>query len=66
MYGHPSRPHRHARPGYHHLRVYRTAAWCWLWACPCGGGIHDAHHGLPTQHAAFIAALEHTSRNPGR
>ena len=49
----------------HHMHVYRIAARCWLWDCPCGGGVHGATQSLPTQRAAFVAALDHSTRNPG-
>lgn len=40
----------------HHMHVYRVAERCWLWDCPCGGGVHGATQSLPTQRAAFVAA----------
>lgn len=49
----------------HHMHVYRIAEHCWLWDCPCGGGIHGTTQSLPTQFAAFLAALDHSTRNPG-
>ena len=49
----------------HHMHVYRIAECCWLWDCPCGGGVHGATQSLPTQRAAFVAALDHSTRNPG-
>jgi hypothetical protein len=47
------------------MHVYRIAERCWLWDCPCGGGVHAATQSLPTQRAAFVAALDHSTRNPG-
>lgn len=58
--------HRTPRHDRHHTHVYRTARGCWIWDCPCGGGIHDTAHALPSQGAAFVAALVHTTTNPGR
>lgn len=60
----PQPRHKHSRTG-HHMHVYRAANHCWLWDCPCGGGIHDTTQSLPTQHAAFVAALNHSTRTPG-
>jgi hypothetical protein len=47
------------------MHVYRRAEKCWLWDCPCGGGVHGSAHSLPTQRAAFAAALNHSTGNPG-
>lgn len=60
-----SRPCRRGTSGYHHMHVYRASLRCWLWDCACGGGIHEANHGLSTQRSAFAAALDHASRSPG-
>lgn len=58
-------PPRKPRHAWHHMHVYRLAEHCWLWDCPCGGGVHGSAESLPTQHAAFVAALNHSIRNPG-
>ena len=55
--------HPRSRP--HHMHVYRLAARCWVWDCPCGGGIHGPRRSLPNQRAAFAAALDHYARHPG-
>lgn len=47
------------------MHVYRRAEHCWMWDCPCGGGVHGITYGLPTQNAAFAAALDHFTHNPG-
>lgn len=56
---------RRRRAGHHHMHVYQAALRCWVWDCPCGGGIHSSSRGLPTQHAALVAALDHANNSPG-
>lgn len=51
--------------GHHHMRVYRQNVACWLWHCPCGGGVHSASQSFPTQHAALVSAMNHWTRAPG-
>ena len=55
-----NRPRSHT----HHMHVYRSPAKCWVWECPCGGGIHSVK-GLPNQRAAFVAALLHFTGQAG-
>jgi hypothetical protein len=61
----PSTRPPHRTGAGHHMHVYRRAEKCWLWDCPCGGGVHGSAHSLPTQRAAFAAALNHSTGNPG-
>lgn len=58
--------YRRGRPAAnHHMHVYRLGERRWLWDCTCGGGVHGFTRSLPTQRAAFVAALDHSTRNPG-
>lgn len=59
----PSTVHR-TRTRTHHMHVFRDHPRCWLWDCPCGGGLRGTT-GLPTQHAALVAALYHFIRHAG-
>ncbi len=51
--------------GHHHVQVFRQNAACWLWQCPCGGGVRSASNSFPTQHAALVSAMDHWTRAPG-
>lgn len=60
-----TRRNHHPRTHAHHMHVFRVTVHCWIWDCPCGGGIHNSNKALPDQHSALVAALVHHNQQAG-